>query len=137
MTELDKSNRVDMSGLDLVVHQIYDKSGNVLIGAITGASAAANVAALGAPTAVNPSAASVDALTDNTGGTPSTTLASISDTATKNAVASLAAEIAKLATDCASLRTQLTAAIADRATARTTLNAEIAALKTAGLQASS
>ena len=40
-----------------------------------------------------------DDLTDNSGGTASTTIASISDTATKNAVASLVAELALVKAD--------------------------------------
>lgn len=39
-------------------------------------------------------AVNLDTLTDSSGGAASTTLASISDTATKNAVASIAAELA-------------------------------------------
>lgn len=41
----------------------------------------------------NPSGGSLAALTDNSGGTASDTIASISDTATKNAIASLAAKL--------------------------------------------
>jgi len=41
----------------------------------------------------NPSFGSLTALTDNSGGTASDTIAAISDTATKNAVASLAAKV--------------------------------------------
>ena len=47
--------------------------------------------ATGAPTAST--TVSLTALTDSSGGTASNTLASISDTATKNAVASLAAKV--------------------------------------------
>jgi hypothetical protein len=43
-------------------------------------------------------------LTDSSGGTASTTLASISDTATKNAVASLAARLAEVKADVAAVR---------------------------------
>ena len=43
------------------------------------------------------------ALTDNSGGSASTTLASISDTPTKNAVASLAAELALVKADVAAI----------------------------------
>jgi hypothetical protein len=50
-----------------------------------------------------------DALTDNSGGSATTTLAAISDTATKDAVASLAAQLAKVKTDVANTRTLLTA----------------------------
>lgn len=46
-----------------------------------------------------------ESLTDNSGGTPSTTIAAISDTATKNAVASLAAQLAKIRTDVANIKT--------------------------------
>ena len=44
-----------------------------------------------------------DALVDNSGGSASTTIAVISDTATKNAVASLVAELAKARADVAAL----------------------------------
>ncbi len=47
------------------------------------------------------------ALTDNSGGTPSTTLAAIGDTPTKDAVASLAARLAEVKTDVANVRTLL------------------------------
>lgn len=50
-----------------------------------------------------------DALTDNSGGSASTTLAAISDTATKNAVASLAAQLAKVRADLAARDTLLAA----------------------------
>lgn len=43
-------------------------------------------------------AAPATALTDNSGGTASDTIAAISDTATKNAVASLAAKVNELIT---------------------------------------
>lgn len=43
------------------------------------------------------SGSGLEALTDNSGGTASDTIAAISDTATKNAIASLAAQINKLA----------------------------------------
>ena len=46
-----------------------------------------------------------DTLTDNSGGSASTTLAAISDTATKDAVASLAAQLAKIKADVAAVKT--------------------------------
>ena len=46
-----------------------------------------------------------DTLTDASGGSVSTTLASISDTATKNAVASLNAQLDKVKADVAAVRT--------------------------------
>lgn len=61
----------------------------------------------------------VDALTDSSGGTPGTTLAAITgggagcENATKNAIASLAAQVAKLAADNLDLRQGLTAVIDD------------------------
>ncbi|MCE5269642.1 MAG: hypothetical protein LLG00_17325 [Planctomycetaceae bacterium] len=48
-------------------------------------------------------------LTDNSGGTASATIAAISDTATKNAVATLAAELAKVKADVGGVNTLLTA----------------------------
>ena len=44
-----------------------------------------------------------DTLTDNSGGSASTTIASISDTATKNAIASIVAQLAKIKTDLAAV----------------------------------
>jgi predicted RecA/RadA family phage recombinase len=84
---------------------------------------AANVAAAAAQTQ--------QSLTDSSGGTASTTIAAITQAAnagsadvgpTADAIADLAAQLAKVKADVAEVRTQL--------------NAEIAALKAAGLQAS-
>lgn len=50
-------------------------------------------------------AQSQQALTDSSGGTASTTLAAISDTATKNAVASLAARLGEVRNDVGAVRT--------------------------------
>jgi hypothetical protein len=71
-----------------------------------------------------------DALTDSSGGTGSTTLASISDTATKNAIASLAAQHAKV----------ITAITANRDAIKelsTKLNAILTSLKNGNVMASS
>ncbi len=77
----------------------------ILVGGTSGLTgvpvASASQAALGAVTSA--------ALTDSTGGAASTTLAAISDTATKNAVASLAAQHAAVAADLLATRTLLTA----------------------------
>jgi hypothetical protein len=54
----------------------------------------------------------MDAITDNTTGAVSTTLASISDAATKNAVASLNAQLAKAKTDIGTLSSKLNAVLA-------------------------
>lgn len=99
----------------------FDEAKNLIVGTTTGSKigtsvsqklgfwnatpviqqASANQAAL--------TAQSQTSLTDNSGGSASTTLASISDTATKNAVASLAAELALIKTDVAGIYTLLTA----------------------------
>lgn len=52
-------------------------------------------------------------LTDSSGGTPSLTLAAISDTPTKNAVASLAARLAEIKTDNLAMRALLNQIRAD------------------------
>lgn len=57
-------------------------------------------------------ASTMDTLTDNSGGAVSTTLASISDTATKNAVASLNAQLVKAKADVTALVAKLNAVLA-------------------------
>lgn len=98
-----------------------DGSGVVTVGTGTtngvkiGASTSDKLAFFNATPIVRPSSANEAAvgslatatLTDSTGGTPSTTLASISDTATKNAIASLAAQEANTITDLTALKTLL------------------------------
>jgi hypothetical protein len=81
----------------------------------------------------------LDTLTDNSGGSASTTLAAISDTPTKNAVASLAAELAKqktlnavLINDAKSFATELNLLKTDHAAALTTINALLVSLRSAG-----
>jgi len=82
-------------------------------GARLGISASEKLAFWGATPIVRPAhadqaaaaAQSQQTLTDSSGGTASTTLASISDTATKDAVASLAARLGEVRTDVAAVRT--------------------------------
>lgn len=67
-----------------------------------------NAAPVVQPAAAGQAAAAVqsqDSLTDNSGGSATTTLAAISDTATKNAIASIAAQLAKIKTDVANIKT--------------------------------
>ena len=64
----------------------------------------------GNKTVANPTAAT---LTDNSGGSASQTLAAISDSATKNAIASLADEVNKLVADNLDLRQAVTSIIDD------------------------
>lgn len=72
-----------------------------------------SVAAIAAIAAVTASAAATqDALTDNSGGSASTTIAAISDTATKNAIASIVAQLAKIKVDVAARKTTVDAVIA-------------------------
>lgn len=94
---------------------------------VTTLSASGGIGAFGAtPPSSKPASANQaivtqtqDALTDNSGGSASTTIAAISDTATKNAVASLVAELAKAKADVAgliTLTTALRAALVDNGT---------------------
>jgi hypothetical protein len=92
---------------------------NIVLGTGTGTqigtAASQKLGFWGATPGIQPSGASqaaigaltVATLTDSTGGTASTTLASISDTPTKNAIASLAAQHANAITDLTSLKTLL------------------------------
>ena len=64
----------------------------------------------GNKTVANPTAAT---LTDNSGGTASQTIAAISDSATKNAIASLTDEVNKLVADNLDLRQAITSIIDD------------------------
>jgi len=68
-------------------------------------------------TAANPAAQTSAALTDNSGGTASQTIAAIGGTydqaEVRNAVASLAGQVNKLAADVAALRAQLVSGVTD------------------------
>lgn len=90
---------------------------NIVLGTTTGSqigtATAQKLAFWGATPGIQPASASqaavgtlaTVALTDSTGGAASTTLAAITDTATKNAVASLAAQEANTITDLTTLKT--------------------------------
>jgi hypothetical protein len=93
-------------------------AGNVVLGGTTGTKIGTSATAqklgfFNATPVVQPTSASQaavtatqDTLTDSSGGAASTTLASISDTATKNAVASLNAQLVKIKADIAALIVQ-------------------------------
>lgn len=93
----------------------------------------------GTPGTTLAAATNTASLTDSTGGSASTTLASISDTATANAVASLAAQLATqralntvLINTVTSLGTQLNNALADLGTLKTLANALRSAMVAVG-----
>lgn len=71
--------------------QVYIKQGAAE--AVIGPTGVLNILTGGKILAAGVQAAHVPALTDNSGGAASDTIAAISDTATKNAVASLAAKV--------------------------------------------
>jgi len=77
--------------------------------------------------ASNPAAITAAALTDNSGGTASQTIAAIgetySQTEVRNAVASLADEINKLIVDVTAIRTKSVASIADLSSLYDVVNA--------------
>lgn len=81
-----------------------------------GASIATAAVAHGSQAVADANAATVDMLTDSSGGTPATTIAAVlgsgADTTINNNFASLTAEITKLTADNASLRSQLNALLA-------------------------
>lgn len=76
--------------------QIYIKQGGSEL--VVGPTGVLNILTGGKVLCAGVQTAAIAALTDNSGGTPSGTIAAISDTATKNAVASLNASIDLLRT---------------------------------------
>ena len=78
-------------------------------------------------TASNPAALTAEALTDNSGGTASQTIAAIgaayNQAEVRNAVASLADEINKLIVDVTAIRTKSVASIADLSSLYDVVNA--------------